>query len=164
MAVLDFSKAFDMVPHKRLLAKLNHLGIHGNVHRWIGHFLQERQQCVVVDGETSDSIRVDSGVPQGTVLGPLLFLCFINDLPDCVQSSVRLFADDCLLYRPIKSPEDQHILQQDLSALEAWTVKWGMKFNAQNVKSCVYQDPISPYSRITNSATTFKNRSVIYPI
>ena len=86
---------------------------------------------VVVDGEASPEAEVLSGVPQGTVLGPLLFLVHINDLPDCVSSNVRLFADDCLLYRQIKSRDDQEILQKDLQNLENWALTWGMRFNAK---------------------------------
>ena len=74
---------------------------------------------------------LDSEVPQGTVLGPLLFLCHINDLPETVKSTVRLFADDCLLYREIRSFEDHLLLQEDLHRLEKWAEAWGMKFNAQ---------------------------------
>ena len=83
---------------------------------------------VVVDGESSSEA---SGVPQGTVLGPLLFLVHMNDLPECVSSSVRLFADDCLLYRVIKSIKDQEELQKDLKSLEKWAADWGMRFNAK---------------------------------
>ena len=129
LAILDFSKAFDTVPHNRLLYKLSHYGITGNTLNWIQAFLTNRSQTVVVEGETSEDVRVESGVPQGTVLGPLLFLIFINDLPQNVQSQVRLFADDCLLYRPIKSMEDQQQLQEDLTSLESWATLWGMKFN-----------------------------------
>ena len=86
---------------------------------------------VVVDGECSSETKVLSGVPQGTVLGPLLFLVHINDLPDCVTSNVRLFADDCLLYRTVKSQKDQEALQTDLKSLEIWADKWGMRFNAK---------------------------------
>jgi hypothetical protein len=86
---------------------------------------------VVIEGASSSSVGVDSGVPQGSVLGPLLFLCYINDLPQAVRSQVRLFADDCLLYRPVSSIEDQVLLQQDLTALQEWASTWGMKFNAQ---------------------------------
>ena len=75
---------------------------------------------VVVEGEQSKSVTVESGVPQGTVLRPLMFLCHINDLPDVVRSQVRLFADDCLLYRQIKSNEDHVLLQKDLTELEIW--------------------------------------------
>ena len=117
IAVLDFSKAFDVVPHKSLMRKLTHYGIGGNVHNWIGSFLMERQQQVIVDGEQSMKVHVDSGVPQGTVMGPLLFLLYINDLPGHVTSTVRLFVDDCLLYRPIRTPDDQVKLQQDLHAI-----------------------------------------------
>ena len=86
---------------------------------------------VIVDGESSSEVYVKSGVPQGTVLGPLLFLVHINDLPDCVKSSVRLFADDCLLFRTIKDIADQIALQADLLQLEKWAAINGMSFNAK---------------------------------
>ena len=131
VAILDFSKAFDKVPHDKLLYKLNAYGIRGPLHDWIKYFLTKRSMRVIVEGEASSETTVDSGVPQGTVLGPLLFLCHINDLPDSVKSSiVRLFADDCLLYRTIKSLEDQLALQEDLRQLEIWASDWGMSFNA----------------------------------
>ena len=130
MAILDFSKAFDTVPHDRLLGKLEHYGITGPILTWISGFLKLREQRVVVGGAASSTANVDSGVPQGTVLGPLLFLLHINDLPLEVESQVRLFADDCLLYRPIRSVEDQLVLQRDLDRLKLWGDKWGMRFNA----------------------------------
>ena len=104
IAVLDFSKAFDTVPHDGLHSK--------------------------VDGKQSSLIDVVSGVPQGTVLGPLLFLLHINDLPSVVSSKVRLFADYCLIYRNIKNKEDQIALQKDLNLLENWGNTWGMRLNA----------------------------------
>jgi hypothetical protein len=131
VAILDFSKAFDTVPHQRLLHKLDHYGIRGPIHGWIANFLTQRKMRVVIEGDMSEEVVVESGVPQGTVLGPLLFLCHINDLPDCVQSTVRLFADDCLLYREIRSFRDHLLLQSDLKKLEVWAETWGMKFNAQ---------------------------------
>ena len=131
IAILDFSKAFDTVPHGKLLHKLDAYGIRGSLHKWLSSFLQDRQMRVVVEGEHSESAPVESGVPQGTVLGPLMFLCHINDLPDTVKSQVRLFADDCLLYRQIKNQNDHLILQNDLNELEKWAAKWGMRFNAK---------------------------------
>ncbi len=131
MAILDFSKAFDTVPHDKLLEKLDSYGINGNIKDWLSNFLKCRIMRVVVEGEHSTDAKVDSGVPQGTVLGPLLFLCHINDLPESVTLQVRLFADDCLLYRPIKNATDHHALQDDLAKLEIWAKQWGMKFNAK---------------------------------
>ena len=93
-------------------------------------YIKKRKQSVVVDGKQSSLIDVVSGVPQGTVLGPLLFLLHINDLPSVVSSKVRLFADDCLIYRNIKNKEDQIALQKDLNLLENWGNTWGMRFNA----------------------------------
>ena len=130
IAILDFSKAFDTVPHDRLLLKLHKYGIRGPIHDWLTSFLTERNMQVVVEGCCSDQTSVDSGVPQGTVLGPLLFLCHINDLPEAVKSQVRLFADDCLIYREINTFDDHNTLQEDLKSLEEWAEEWGMNFNA----------------------------------
>ena len=95
--IMDFAKkAFDKVPHRRLLYKLEYYGIRGSTHKWISSWLSERSQKVVLDGQASDPVPVLSGVPQGSVLGPVLFLIFINDLPENIRSSVRLFTDDCV--------------------------------------------------------------------
>ena len=128
--IMDFSKAFDVVPHTRLLNKLHHFGIAGNTHRWISNFLTNRQQRVVIGGDHSEWAPVRSGVPQGTVLGPLLFLLFINDLPDNISSHVRLFADDCVIYREIVNDFDSQALQHDLDILSKWESNWQMRFNA----------------------------------
>ncbi len=118
MIVLDVSNAFDKVPHERRLHKLNHFGIGGKTHKWIRTFLMQRSQSVVLEGSYSSKVHVTSGVPQGTVLGPLLFLLYINDLPDCVSSTARFFADDCVLYRVIESDKDTKQLQVDLDVLQ----------------------------------------------
>ena len=93
----DFSKAFYTVPHDGLLSKLKHYGIDKHIWQWISNFLKKRKQCVVVDGVSSGLVDVDSGVPQDTVLGPILILLHVNDLPSIVSSKVRLSADDCLI-------------------------------------------------------------------
>ena len=131
MLILDFSKAFDTVPHQRLLNKIDYYGVRTKTKRWITTWLTTRSQCVVVDGETSDSVHVDSGVPQGTVLGPLMFLLHINDIGDNITSTIKLFADDCLLFRPIRTAEDTKALQDDLTKLSEWTDVWQMQFNAK---------------------------------
>ena len=125
LARSDFSKAFDTVPHR------NNYGIRGNTLRWLSSFLTKRKQQVV-EGATSSPCTVDreSGVPQGTFLGALLFLCHINDLPLSVTSQVRLFTDDRLSYRDIRSLSDQQALQKGLHLLETWASKWVMHFNA----------------------------------
>ena len=130
--LLDFAKAFDKVPHIRLLHKLDYYGIRGGTLSWIKEFLSGRSQQVVLEGQKSSQKEVLSGVPQGTVLGPLLFLAFINDLPDVVKTSdARLFADDCLLYRHIRNDKDSVDLQTDLTALEDWETKWQMRFHPE---------------------------------
>ena len=114
--LLDFSKAFDKVSHRLLLLK--YYGITEETINWIQSFLTNRKQQVVCDGSSSKAVDITSGVPQGSVLGPLLFLTFINDLPSCIKSTCCLFADDCLLYRQIYSKCDSDILQNDLLCLE----------------------------------------------
>ena len=127
--ITDFSKAFDLVPHQRLLLKLKHAGISGSLHNWISTFLTKRSQQVVLEGNSSTSIVVTSGVPQGTVLGPLLFILYLNDLPEGISSQVRLLADDCILYREIQTQEDSHKLQNDIDILCNWESRWQMRFN-----------------------------------
>ena len=127
--LLDFSKAFDKVPHYRLCEKLAFYGIQGPLLNWIRSFLTNRTQCVVLNGQSSRPSNVLSGVPQGTVLGPLLFLCYINDLPKIFTSKVKLYADDVLLYSSIRTITDCQNLQDDLSRLVQWADRWQMSFN-----------------------------------
>jgi len=131
MIIMDFSKAFDVVPHNRLINKLQRYGIQNTTLVWIRNFLKHRSQRVVVSGEKSGWSEVISGVPQGTVLGPLLFLLYINDLPNNINSHVRLFADDCIIYRVIKNDQDPPLLQEDLHTLGKWANLWQMKFNSK---------------------------------
>ena len=97
LILIDFRKAFDTVPHQHLLKKLYHYGIQGNIYNWISSWLTKRQQRVVIKGHNSFYVHVNSGVPQGTVLGPLMFLLYINDITTNISSNIRLFADDCVL-------------------------------------------------------------------
>ncbi len=126
--ILDFSKAFDKVPYQRLSAKLEYYAIRGQLSDWITTFLTPSKQRVVLDGTRSSSIPVTSEVPQGTVLGPLLFLSYINDLPLSLTSTTRLFVDDSLVYRSILGRDDCLRLHDDLAALEDWEAKWQMTF------------------------------------
>jgi len=116
--LLNFCKAFDKVPHHYLQLKLEYYGIKNSVLQWISSFLHGRTQRVVCSGSTADPVNVTSGVPQGTVLGPLLFLIYINDLPESISSSCSL--DDCSLYRKIETDNDRRLLQQDLYNVEMW--------------------------------------------
>ena len=134
MAILDFAKAFDKVSHQRLSRKMAYYGIQGTTLYWVMDFLHGRKQQVVIDGETSSPAEVTSGVPQGTVLGPTLFLIYINDIAENIKSNIRLFADDCVVYRQIDSTQDHVILQEDLNNLFDWSNTWQMKFN---VDKCV---------------------------
>ena len=129
LIIMDFAKAFDKVPHRRLLHKFDYCGIRWSTHKWINSWLSGRTQQVVLDGQASDPVPVLSGVPQGSVLGPILFLISINDLPDNIRSSVLLFADDCVVYRNIYSIQACSIPQEDLTSLGQWEADWQMKFN-----------------------------------
>ena len=125
---LDFANAFDSVHHERLLLKADYYGIRNKTNTWLQSFLTGRSQRAVIHGSASSWSPVISGVPQGTVLGPILFLMFIYDLPTNTTSGIKLFADDCVLYRPINSVSDHFALQRDLDQLEKWAYTWQMKF------------------------------------
>ena len=122
---LDFQKAFDKVPKKRLLQKLSAYGIEGKVLCWIEDFLSDRRMRIMVRGEYSEWVDVISGVPQGSVLGPILFLITVNDIPEMVNCSIQMFADDTKLFRTVKSIDDCNILQNDLDTLSQWTIMSG---------------------------------------
>jgi hypothetical protein len=128
--VMDFSKAFDKVSHSRLLYKLERVGIDPQTRKWIKSFLTGRTQTVIIDGEESTAVPVTSGVPQGSVLGPILFLVFIDDMPLYTKhSQVRLFADDTIVYLTVTAIDDCEKLQEDLKSLEKWEKEWQMEFH-----------------------------------
>ena len=131
---MDYAKAFDTVPHKRLVAKLEAYGIRGQLLQWIQQFLSNRTQRVNVNGKFSDPADVVSGVPQGSVLGPLLFVLFINDLPDIIESMPYLFADDTKACREIRNLEDSQKLQEDLDRMEQWSKDWLLSFHPDKCK------------------------------
>ena len=125
----DFKKAFDKVPHKKLLLKVQALGVQGHLLEWIKTWLCGRKQRVRVHDSYSEWVEVISSVPQGSVLGPLLFLIYINDLNNVVSSQMSLFADDTKLFKAIKSVEDRKKLQDDINAMNQWSNLWQMEFN-----------------------------------
>ena len=126
----DFAKAFDTVPHQRLLLKLEAYGIRNEPLNWIKDFLNDRHQIVKVNGIESEKRKVLSGVPQGSVLGPILFVVYINDLPEAVKSRLFLFADDTKLLNKVENVEDALLIQDDINALQKWSDTWLLKFHA----------------------------------
>ena len=131
---LDFSKAFDKVPHKRLIKKVEAHGIGGEVLRWVKEWLSDRKQRVSINGEKSNWGPITSGVPQGSVLGPLLFIIYLNDMEQNISSSLSKFADDTKIGRRIDIIGDEMALQNDLDKLNDWAIKWQMEFNVEKCK------------------------------
>ena len=130
----DFSKAFDSVPHERLFVKMEALGIRGDILKWVKSFLSGRTQCVKVEGANSSWKKVLSGIPQGSVIGPILFVIFINDMPaQVIHNFCKLFADDCKLFGPVTS-SGENLVQSDLANLEHWSKIWQLPFNAKKCK------------------------------
>ena len=119
---LDYQKAFDTVPHRRLISKLEAYGINKTLLRWLEKFLSSRKIRVQLDGFTTLWAEVLRGVPQGSVLGIILFLIYVNELPELIKSSIKLFADDSKVWHKITSENDIQILQQDLTELDQWSV------------------------------------------
>ena len=139
---LDFQKAFDTVPHKRLLNKLKSYGIEGKNLELLLAFLSDRKQRVRVNGEYSKWIKVTSGIPQGSILGPILFVLFINDMPDNVNTNLLMFADDTKIYNIIRKKEEETLetpersdLQHYIEILNNWSEKWQLKFNSSKCKT-----------------------------
>jgi len=137
--ILDFKKAFDKVPHRLLMDKIRLVnGIDPQIVNWIQDFLTNRTQQVVIRGTHSTQREVTSGVPQGSVLGPTLFLIYINDLPHVVKCQVSLYADDTLLYAEVQNKADEQSFQTDIDAVYQWSLKWKMPFNLDKCEMMIF--------------------------
>lgn len=149
---LDISKAFDRVWHKGLLYKLQQCGVSGVLYRWFADYLSDRQQRVVINGQTSSWKNVTAGVPQGSVLGPILFLLYINDVVGVVRHcDIRLFADDTCLFIEVDNRENTALLiDEDLSSIHNWSIQWLINFSAPKTKSLI----------ISNKTDSQRNPSV----
>ena len=126
-------KAFDTVPHKRLIVKMKCYGIVNPILGWVESFLSNRTQYVSVNGKCSELKAVTSGIPQGSVLGPILFVIYINDLPDVVNKYLYLFADDSKIFNKIKCEKDVEDLQKDLDRMSDWSDRWMLKFHPDKI-------------------------------
>ncbi|MEW8545715.1 MAG: reverse transcriptase family protein, partial [Candidatus Thiodiazotropha sp.] len=131
---MDFMKAFDKVPHKRLIKKLQAYGISQKMCRWVENFLYNRKQRVQVNGQFSNWAEVTSGIPQGSVLGPILFVIYINDLPDRIDSDIIMYADDTKMSKEIQVKEDSEVVQADIFRLQDWSDKWLLLFHPDKCK------------------------------
>ena len=167
----DISKAFDRVWHRGLLYKLQAVGISGSVLQWFTDYLANSRQRVVLPGAASNWLFIKAGVPQGSILGPLLFLLYINDIVEDIQSTVRLFADDTSLYVIVDDPPtaaDQ--LNSDLAKINSWAKKWLVTFNPSKSESVVFSrkrnkpnhPPVSMNQELINEVTSHKHLGLIF--
>ena len=161
---LDFAKAFDSVPHQRLLLKLECLGICGNLLHWFRSYLIDRYQRVVINGHYSEWLPVLSGVPQGSILGPLLFILYVNDLHSLIKSSsLKIYADDVALYTIVSSYQDCVNLQDDLARTYDWSLTWQLKLNPSKCEALNITNKHSPISytytigMIGSASVTWRN-------
>ena len=167
---LDFTKAFDCISHELLLYKLEHFyQISGNLLLWVKDYLSNRSQRVTIESESSTWLPVLSGVPQGSILGPLMFLLYINDLPSAVSCcTTALFADDSKCFKEISSLTDCILLQRDIDQLYEWSRTWHMSFNPGKCKVLSITRRTNPYhSNYSMNGTqiehvgTFKDLGVV---
>jgi hypothetical protein len=154
---LDVSKAFDRVWHEGLLYKLKRIGVSGALLRWFESYLTGRKQRVVVQGSSSDWKSINAGVPQGSILGPLLFLVYISDISLGIRSDINLFADDTSLMKTIFGPQCFQVLNTDLDTLHKWSVQWLVEFNAEKSVHML----ISKKRKITNHPPLLMNGKII---
>lgn len=168
---LDLSKAFDKVPHDKLIEKLKNINLPEILVAWVSRYLMDREQYVFIDGHGSSYLPVTSGVPQGSVLGPLLFLLYINDIVTVVTPTthIRLFADDCIIFREISSMQDQIELNTNLDKIYSWCKEWGMVVNAEKTVSLRITRKKSPFefeytlgSGVVNQVNSFKYLGVTF--
>ena len=146
-----FRKAFDSVCHTNLLIKLWDFGITGDLWHWFKSYLTDRQQCVIINNSTSTTLPVLSGVPQGSILGPILFSIYVNDLPSSIQNSrILLFADDAKLYRPINCDTDMSLLQLDIDLLYDWNINNHVHFNTSKCISLSLNKKLSTNYHMAN--------------
>ena len=143
-------KAFDKVPHKSLITKLRELWIVQPNYKMGRQFFDKRNRKVMVNGNESSNRPVTSGIPQGSVLGPILFVIYINDLPECVEANTYLFADDTKIFREIKTEADRKHLQDDLDKLQQWSATWLLKFYPNKCKVMSISN-----KRLTEVTTTY---------
>ena len=153
---LDFAKAFDRVAYDVLLQKLCNFGISGALLNWCQDYLSNREQRVVIDGVNSSWCSIPSGVPQGSILGPLFFVIFINDLPEVVTpgNTVSLYADDCKTSRVINGPVDHSLFQSDIDNIYRWSLQNRMEFNVKKCKLmriCKKRSPLLSDLHLNNS-------------
>lgn len=165
---IDFSKAFDTVLHSKLLAKLDIILNNPQLVNWISSFLSSRSQFVAYRSTNSATINVTSGVPQGSVLGPLLFLIYINDLPLCTSSPIRFYADDCVLYNVVKTHSDHYRLQESFAGFCNWCRTWQMSINFKKtvlMSFCNKSPSVFDYTfdnRAVNRVFEYKYLGVIF--
>ncbi|MES9994314.1 MAG: reverse transcriptase family protein, partial [Candidatus Thiodiazotropha sp.] len=167
----DVSKAFDRVWHQGLLFKLKSVGITDSLLDWFEDYLSNRKQRVVLPGATSRWTNIKAGVPQGSILGPLLFLVYINDIVDDIDSSIRLFADDTSLYIIVENPIQAAIqLNEDLEKVHQWASKWLVTFNPTKTESLLftrkqnrpYHPPVSLNNNVITEVTNHKHLGVTF--
>ena len=165
----DISKAFDRVWHRGLLCKLKAAGVTGNVLKWFKSYLSNRKQRVVLPGVFSDWKDIKAGVPQGSILGPLLFLVFINDIVSDINSNIRLFADDTTIYVIVENPlTTSVVLNSDIQKIDSWADKWLVKFNPLKSESFTrklnrpYHPPIYMGNQQIAEVTSHKHLGIVF--
>ena len=164
----NFKKVFDSVPHNELLFKLKSLGISGNLWLWFKLYLSNRYQCVKINNKYSHLLPVLSGIPQGSILGPLLFLIYVNDIPDHISKSLLyLFADDTKCLKTISDPSDVFELQHDINSLNLWSVQWGLLFNPTKIVQISFKSTLQTSYTIGRSSISkvdsHKDLGIILP-